>query len=83
MVYAILSARCCNIETDEEKVFNVVMKFDSETQLYNEADNFFDNVYGSFNKGLPKGWHVDEEPEIVRLVDNNQNDYVVFDPTDS
>ena len=60
------------------------MRFDSETQLYNEADNFFDNVYGSFNKALPEGWHIDEEPEINRLVDEiyaNQQGFVVFDPT--
>lgn len=81
-VYALLCGRCLECEGDGEDIKRVVMRFDSEEQLNNEADNFFDEVYGSFNSGLPKGWFVDEAPEIERLISREeaeQRGFVIFD----
>ena len=78
-----LSSNCGECEGDGEKVMDVIVRFDNEEQLYFEADNFFDNVYGYFNKGLPEGWYVDELPEINRLIGEEyakSHGYVIFDP---
>lgn len=81
-VYALLAGRCLECEGDGEEVKQVVVRFDSEEQLEFESDNFFDEVYGSFNAGLPTGWFVDEAPEIDRLISEQEAEkrgYVVFD----
>jgi len=81
-IYALLAGRCLQCEGKGEEVKNVIVRFDSEEQLEFESDNFFDDVYGSFNAGLPKGWFVDEEPEIYRLIPEEEaieQGFIVFD----
>lgn len=89
-VYAVLCAPCLPREyedKDEEAVrknLTVVMRFDSEEQLNDEADNFFDNVYGSFQRGLDlmyDYWYVDDSPEIQKLISKEEAKkigYVIF-----
>lgn len=87
-VYAVLCAPCLPIdyEDDSERVNKrVVMRFDSEEQMNNEADNFFDNVYGSYQRGLDRFekdlWQVDESPEIERTISKEEAEkigYVIF-----
>ena len=89
-VYAVLCAPCLPQEyedKDEEAVrknLTVVMRFDSEEQLNDEADNFFDNVYGSFQRGLDlmyDYWYVDDSPEIQKLISKEEAKkigYVIF-----
>lgn len=80
-VYALLCGRCLECDGDKEELKRVVVRFESEEQLNWEADNFFDEVYDSFNAGLPKGWFVDEAPEIERLITREEAEaagFVVF-----
>ena len=81
--YAILAARCLECEGNGEKVMRVTMKFKNEEELSLASDMMFDEVYGSFNNGLSKGWFVDEIPEISRIISHAEATkigYVTYDP---
>lgn len=71
-VYAVLSGTCLNSHNDQQRTFNVVMRFDSEAELNLVEGSMFDTVYGSFNAALPDGWFIDEAPEIVDTISKDE-----------
>jgi hypothetical protein len=80
-VYAVLAGICLESRGNGKEVKEVVVRFDSEEQLQDESDNFFDNIYEFFNSGLQKGWFIDESPEIAKLISPSEAEnrgYVIF-----
>lgn len=80
-VFALLSGLCLECDGDGEERKHVIVRFESEEQLQFESDCFFDEVYESFNAGLPNGWFIDEAPEIERLISKEEaleRGFVVF-----
>ena len=71
-VYVVLSAMCITTtEPTQSAVKSVVVMFNSEQEFEEEADNFYDSSYSTFNKALSVSvdidydWGDDEEQEWV------------------
>ena len=80
-VYAKLDAICQNVETEDEKMLSVVMRFDNKEECEMVADHLFDSAIGCFNEGLPDNWVADESPEIDTFVSAEEavkQGYVIY-----
>ncbi len=85
--YALMSVDCGHHYGKEpNKNIKVAIRFDSEDIFQEEADNFYDNVYGSINHALLDigCWFADDMPECDKFI--SKEDYlecpcnIVFDP---
>jgi|AntRauTorckE6833_2_1112554.scaffolds.fasta_scaffold38318_2 hypothetical protein len=66
-VYARIACPCLN-ERDEDRTFEVIVRFANDDELTLELDYSFDNVYETLAKGIPEGWSPDDTPELVNMV---------------
>jgi hypothetical protein len=75
-VYVEYSAECSWVHPDMdvpdhvEKTMRVTLRFDSAHQHWVAEDN--DQLYRSFERGLPDGWTVDDVIEPARVVPKAQ-----------
>lgn len=64
--YVLLHFACTNDDNDEEGSFEVAVKFKNVKEWEDVDGMSYDSVYGGINKTLPGKWYVNDVPEPVR-----------------